>query len=125
MFKWIRDAKKLPQAIRDREAAERREHEANRIATDAQQNLQVELARIADLEAKVRKQNEADLLMVSMQIVNRLVAGEEKDSPAMVNLLAQQAAAMQNIYPYGTGIAGMAALGGLGLSALLYGKPPQ
>ena len=101
MFKWIRDAKKLPQALLDKEVAERREAEANRIAATAQQNLQVERARVAELQRQIRAQNEADLLLVSMQIVNRLTAGEKKDSPAMTSLLSQQAALMQNVYPQG------------------------
>lgn len=121
MFKWIKDAKKLPQAIREREAAEAREHEANRIAATAQQNLSVERAKVADLEAKIRKQTEADLLLISMQIVNRIAAGEKKDTPVMTGLLQQQAAMMQNVYPYGMDYAGMGNLGMLAGQAALSG----
>jgi len=111
MFKWIRDAKRLPQVERQLAQAQSGEQEAQRVLYAVQQQLSSANLKLAELEGKIRKQNEADLLLLSMQIVNRLTAGEKKDSPQLQSLIAQQAAAMQNVYPHG--VYGLGALGSL------------
>lgn len=111
MFKWIRDAKRLPQVERELAQAKEAEQRTNRIYHAIQLDLQTAKAKLAELQGKIRKQNEADLLLISMQIVQRIAAGEKKESPQLQSLIAQQAAAMQNVYPYGGNPLGM--LGGI------------
>ena len=112
MFKWLKDAKKLQQAERERDEAIQRARNADRAAEQANQHLASVTKQLAEAEKKIRQQNEADLLLVSMQLVNRLTAGEKKDSPAVQSLLQQQAALAQNVYPQGA--YNMGVLGGLG-----------
>jgi conjugal transfer/entry exclusion protein len=113
MFKWIRDAKRLPQVERQLDQALSGEQNAQRVLYAVQQQLSSANLKLAELEGKIRKQNEADLLLLSMQIVNRLTAGEKKDSPQLQSLIAQQAAAMQNVYPQG--------MSGIGLLGNVFG----
>lgn len=66
----------------------------------------------ADLKAKIRKQTEADLLLVSMQIQKRILEGEKiETSSGLQALYAQQQSLASNISPY-SGYMGQ--LGGLG-----------
>src|SRR5882672_7464782 len=110
MFKWIKDATRLPQVERQLAQALSGEQNAQRILYAVQQQLSSANLKIAELEGKIRKQNEADLLLLSMQIVQRITAGEKKESPPLQSLLAQQATAMQNVYPHGL-YPGLGALG--------------
>lgn len=112
MFKWLKDARKLPQVERERDDAIHRAKNADRSAEMANEHLAAVTKQLAEAQKKIRQQNEADLLLVSMQLVNRLTAGEKKDSPAVQSLLQQQAALAQNIYPQGAYNTGV--LGGLG-----------
>lgn len=65
-----------------------------------------------DLKAKIRKQTEADLLLVSMQIQKRILEGEKiETSSGLQALYAQQQSLASNISPY-SGYMGQ--LGGLG-----------
>jgi hypothetical protein len=70
------------------------------------------------LQAKVREQNEADLLLVSMRITQRVLAGEKKEALTSDLYAQQQLMAMSGQYqnPYG----GPNAYGA-GLSALFGG----
>lgn len=109
MFKWIRDAKRLPQVERQLAQALSGEQDAKRVLYAVQQQLSSANLKLAEMEGKIRKQNEADLLLVSMQIVQRIAAGEKKESSPLQSLIAQQASAMQNVYPQG--MAGIGLLG--------------
>lgn len=63
--------------------------------------VQKERAKKAELEKKLRKQNDADLLLVSMQIQKRIVDGERREtSPVLAQLYAQQQSLSSN-YNYG------------------------
>lgn len=97
MFKWLEDARKLPivEAERDDAVRRMRQIEAASLANLSRANA-AERAH-EELKGKLREQNEADLLMTSMQIVHRLTAGEKKDSPTVMGLLQQQAAMQQNM----------------------------
>ena len=120
MLKWLKDAKRLPQVEAERDQAVQVAANTERAAAEARQNLAVATAKISELEGKVRTQNEADLLLVSMQLVHRLTVGEKKDSPAVMGLLQQQAALQQNVYPYGAYNSGMLGMAGSALSGLWY-----
>lgn len=97
MFKWLKDAKRVPELLRALEVL-RTEHD--RLHYDikmlrlglesANESTRNERSRADELEKKVRKQNEADLLLVSLQIVQRITAGEKKETPALQSLLNQQ-----------------------------------
>jgi hypothetical protein len=62
------------------------------------------------LHAKVREQNEADLLLVSMQIQQKILGGEKKENlageVALQQRLVAQQSAMQNLNPYHGGLFG-------------------
>jgi len=127
MFKWLRDAKRLPQVEAELEATKERlrteashAQTADRIANTAAADLEKVRAELDKVRAQTRKQNEADLLLLSLQIVQRITAGDKKETSAQLNsMLAQQAALMQNVYPYGLGQYG--ASGGGALGSLLGG----
>ena len=120
MFKWIRDAKRLKTVEADLASTKRdlAHFEAALNACNRTRNEQA--AKIDELQKKVREQTEADLMMVSMQIVQKLAAGMKKDSPNLQPILQQQAA-MQNTYAQmcnyqGDGISNaLSYLGGAGI----------
>ena len=52
---------------------------------------------VADLKSKMREQSEADLVLISLKIIQRIMRGETKEQVGMyVAQQAQQMAAMQN-----------------------------
>lgn len=78
----------------------------------------------SDLKAKIRKQTEADLLLVSMQIQQRILAGEKiETSSGLQSLYAQQQALAANYSPYGSYMSQLGSLGQtLGLGNLFGGR---
>lgn len=123
MFKVFKDAKrvremeaKLAEAEAVKAQAENGAYKAAQDVEQARKALSAANTELAQLRAKVREQNEADLLFVSMQITKRLLGGEKKESP-QVQMLINQQAALQNAYPYGAYSQGY----GLGLGGVLGG----
>ena len=79
-------------------------------------------AEIAPLKAKIRKQNEADLLLVSMQIQKRILDGEKLETSATLQGLYAQQQAMSNYYPYASYQSPLSGLGqALGIGGMLSG----
>lgn len=112
MFKWLRDARRLPQVEKDLDAALQRVSHLEYTTIKAQGEAAAANKELGELKAKLRQQNEADLLFVSMQITKRLMEGEKRDSSDLQSLLSQQARLAQNVYPQGAYNSGL--LGGLG-----------
>jgi len=129
MFKWMKDARRLPEVERQLSEANVAAMEANARARNAeaasmaaQEALSKANAEAAELKKKVRDQNEADLLLVSLQIVKRITDGEKREtSPGLQTLLDQQAALRSSPYQSYSGYGNM--LGSLGLGGLLGGYP--
>lgn len=78
--------------------------------------LQDKSAELDKVLAKVREQNDADLLLVSMQIVQRVVAGEKKETSPQLRALYSQQSALQNspYASYANQLGSVGMLGGLG-----------
>jgi hypothetical protein len=101
-------------------------HEANtrnlRLSVDLQQaNTAIAGLKTErdSLQAKVREQNEADLLLVSMRIQQRILAGEKKEALRGDIALQQQLMAMsQSQNPWNGG------LGNAGLMGAIFGPQP-
>lgn len=80
--------------------------------------LQKLRAELSEAQQKVRAQNEADLLLVSMQIIQRITAGEKKETSSGLQSLLMQQQALQSAYPIGAYNMGMGAGSYLGLAGL-------
>ena len=78
----------------------------------------------ADLKAKIRKQTEADLLLVSMQIQKRILEGEKiETSSGLQALYAQQQSLASNLSPYSGYMSQLGGLGqALGLGSVFGGR---
>lgn len=126
MFKWIKDAKRVPQLEDQLSMTKLDVVHANKTAAvalkeadDARNELAKRDDEIDKLKRELRKQNDADLLLVSMQIVQRITAGEKKDTSPQLRALYDQQSALQNspYASYASQLGGYGALGGLGLWA--------
>lgn len=128
MFKWFKDAKRVPELERAlgvlRDEHDRLHKDITMLRSgleNANETTIKERLRADELERKVRKQNEADLLLVSLQIVQRITAGEKKETSTQLGSLLQQQAMLQQQYgPYSSGNL----LAGIGLGSL-FGQWPH
>jgi hypothetical protein len=120
MFGWFSRKKEVidpnPQLTEELHRASERNQKIVTELVQAKTALSSLNAEKDALQSKIREQNEADLLLVSMRITQRILAGEKKEALTSDLYAQQQLMAMSGQYqnPYGS----FGQSSGLGLHSL-------